>query len=137
MNTIRFEFPKDLGFDVYWAQPEKKSKTDALLKDPDFYTRNKYTPELLEKAMAKFEYVNEVFLGQEAYNNLDVLDELAVIKTPILVVQGDLDYAIGVESGKMIYKALKIFPKKTKNWFTSKTLLTTFQPRNRSNCMKH
>lgn len=114
MNTIRFEFPKDLGFDVYWAQPEKKAKTDALLKDPDFYTRNKYTPELLEKAMAKFEYVNEVFLGQEAYNNLDVLDEIGVIKTPILVVQGDLDYAIGVESGKMIYKALKNVPKKDK-----------------------
>ena len=114
METIRFEFPKDLGFNVYWAQPEKKSKIDALLKDPDFYTRNKYTPELLEKVMKKFEYVNEVFHGQEAYNNLDVLDEIAVIKTPILVIQGEFDYAIGVKSGKMIYKALKNVPKKDK-----------------------
>jgi pimeloyl-ACP methyl ester carboxylesterase len=114
MDTIRYEFPKDLGFDVYWAQPEKKSKIDDLLKDPDFYTRNNYTPELLEKVMKKFEYVNEVFHGQEAYNNLDILDELAVIKTPILVIQGEFDYAIGVESGKMIYKALKNVPKKDK-----------------------
>lgn len=114
METIRFEFPKDLGFNVYWAQPEKKSKIDALLKDPDFYTRNKYTPELLEKVMKKFEYVNEVFHGQEAYNNLDVLDEIAVIKIPILVIQGEFDYAIGVKSGKMIYKALKNVPKKDK-----------------------
>ncbi|MEZ7500829.1 alpha/beta hydrolase [Flavobacterium sp. Arc3] len=114
METIRFKFPKELGFDVYWAQPEKKAKIDALLKDPDFYTRNKYTPELLEKVMAKFEYINEVFHGQEAYNNLNVLNELAAIKTPILVIQGDLDYAIGIESGKMIYKALKNVPKKDK-----------------------
>lgn len=42
------------------------------------------------------------------------MDELAVIKTPILVIQGDLDYAIGIESGRMIYKALKNVPKKNK-----------------------
>jgi pimeloyl-ACP methyl ester carboxylesterase len=114
MNTIRYDFPKDLGFDVYWAQPEKKVKIDALLKDPDFYTRNKYTPELLEKSMARFEYINEVFHGQEAYNNLNILNEIAIIKTPILVIQGEYDYAIGVESGKMIYKALKNVPEKDK-----------------------
>ncbi|REC59776.1 hypothetical protein DRF65_23890 [Chryseobacterium pennae] len=114
MNTIRYEFPKDLGFDVYWAQPEKKSVIDNLLKDPDFYTRNKYTPELLEKVMKKFEYVNEVFHAQESYNNLNILNEISVIKTPILIIQGEFDYAIGVESGKMIYKALKAVPKKDK-----------------------
>jgi len=114
MDTIRYVFPKELGFDVYWAQPEKKANKDKLLSDPDFYTRVKYTPELIEKAMARFEYINEVFHGQEAYNNLNILDELALIKTPILVIQGDLDYAIGIESGRMIYKALKNVPKKNK-----------------------
>ncbi|MCP1994304.1 alpha/beta fold hydrolase [Flavobacterium sp. HSC-61S13] len=114
MNTIRYEFPKDLGFDVYWAQPEKKAKIDALLKDPDFYTRNKYTPELLEKVMERFEYINEVFHGQGSYNNLNILHEISIIKTPTLVIQGEFDYAIGVESGKMIYKALKSVPKKDK-----------------------
>lgn len=114
MNTIRYVFPKELGFDVYWAQPQKKGKIEALLKDPDFYTRNHYTPELLDQAMTRFEYINETFHGQEAYNNLNILKELAVIKTPVLVLQGDLDYAIGVESGKMIYKALKNVPTKDK-----------------------
>ncbi len=114
MNTIRYEFPKDLGFDVYWAQPEKKAKIEALLKDPDFYTRNKYTPELLEKVMERFEYINEVFHGQGSYNNLNILSEIANIKTPTLVIQGEFDYAIGIESGKMIYKALKSVPKKDK-----------------------
>ena len=114
MNTIRYVIPKDLGFDVYWAQPEKKAAKDKIFNDPEFYTRVKYTPELLEQAMTRFEYINEVFHGQEAYNNLNILDELAVIKTPILVIQGDLDYAIGTESGKMIYKALKNVPKKDK-----------------------
>jgi pimeloyl-ACP methyl ester carboxylesterase len=114
MDTIRYVFPKELGFDVYWAQPKKKGKVEKLLKDPDFYTRNHYTPELIEKAMARFEYINEVFHGQEAYNNLNILDKLAVIKTPTLVIQGEFDYAIGTESGRMIYKALKNIPKKDK-----------------------
>ena len=114
MDSIRYVFPKDLGFDVYWAQPEKKGKTDKLLNDPDFYTRVRYTPELIEQAMKRFEYINEAFHEQEAYNNLNVLDQLAVIKTPILVLQGDSDYAIGIESGRMIYKALKNVPKKDK-----------------------
>lgn len=114
MNTIRYVFPKDLGFDVYWAQPKKKGKIEALIKDPDFYTRNKYTPELLEQAMTRFEYINETFHGQEAYNNLNILNEIGVIKTPVLVLQGEFDYAIGLESGRMIYKALKNVPKKDK-----------------------
>lgn len=114
MDTIRYVFPKDLGFDVYWAQPKKKANKDKLLSDPEFYTRVKYTPELIEKAMARFEYINEAFHEQEAYNNLNILKELAVIKTPILVIQGDKDYAIGVDSGRMIYKALKNVPKKDK-----------------------
>ncbi|MEG1590696.1 alpha/beta fold hydrolase [Chryseobacterium sp.] len=114
MNTIRYVFPKDLGFDVYWAQPKKKGKIEALIKDSDFYTRNKYTPELLEQAMTRFEYINETFHGQEAYNNLNILTEIGVIKTPVLVLQGEFDYAIGLESGRMIYKALKNVPKKDK-----------------------
>ncbi|AYN04246.1 alpha/beta hydrolase [Flavobacterium sp. 140616W15] len=114
MDTIRYQFPKDLGFNVYWAQPEKKAKIDELLKNPDFYTRNKYTPELLEKSMVRFEYINEVFHSQEAYNNLNILNEIAIIKTPILIIQGEFDYAIGIESGRMIYKSLKNVPKKHK-----------------------
>jgi pimeloyl-ACP methyl ester carboxylesterase len=114
MNIIRDDFPKDLGFDVYWAKPELKEKKAERLKDSAFYARVKYTPELLEKAIAKLEYVNEVFMNTESYNNLNILKEIGVIKKPILVIQGEYDYAIGVEQGKTIYKALKNVPKKDK-----------------------
>lgn len=114
MNTIRYDFPKDLGFDVYWAQPKKKGKVEALLKDSAFYTRNKYTPKLLEQSMARFEFINEVFHSQQAYNNLNVLTDLAIITIPVLVIQGEYDYAIGTESGRMIYQALRNVPKRDK-----------------------
>ncbi|SHE74385.1 alpha/beta hydrolase [Pedobacter caeni] len=114
MNVLRFEFPKDLGFDVYWAQPELEAKKAKLLKDPAFYARIKYTPEILEKAIAKLEYINEVFMNTESYNNLNITDEIAVIKKPVLVLQGEFDYAIGVEQGKTIFNALKNIPKKDK-----------------------
>jgi pimeloyl-ACP methyl ester carboxylesterase len=114
MNIIRNDFPKDLGFDVYWAKPELKEKKAELFKDSAFYARIKYTPELLEKAIAKLEYVNEVFMNTESYNNLNILNEIGVIKKPVLVIQGEYDYAIGVEQGKTIYNALKGIPKKDK-----------------------
>ncbi|WP_306352362.1 alpha/beta fold hydrolase [Flavobacterium sp. '19STA2R22 D10 B1'] len=114
MNLIRYDFPKDLGFDVYWAKPELKEKKAELLSDPAFYTRVKYTPELLEKALAKLEYVNEVFMNTESYNNLNILKEIGVIKKPVFVLQGEYDYAIGVEQGRTIYNALKNIPKKDK-----------------------
>ncbi|PWN67670.1 alpha/beta fold hydrolase [Chryseobacterium oncorhynchi] len=114
MNTVRYEFPKDLGFDVYWARPELKEKKAELLSDPAFFARVKYTPELLKKAIEKLEYINEVFMNTESYNNLNITDKLEVIKKPILIIQGEYDYAIGVEQGRTIYNALKNVPKKDK-----------------------
>lgn len=114
MNMVRYEFPKDLGFDVYWAKPELKEKKNALLKDPAFFARVKYTPELIEKAIEKLEYINEVFMNTESYNNLDIVDEIGVINKPVFVVQGEYDYAIGVEQGRTIYNALKNVPKEDK-----------------------
>lgn len=110
MNMVRYEFPKDLGFDVYWAKPELKEKKNALLNDPAFFARVKYTPELVEKAIEKLEYINEVFMNTESYNNLNIVDEIAVINKPVFVVQGEYDYAIGVEQGRTIYNALKNVP---------------------------
>ncbi|SFI84696.1 alpha/beta fold hydrolase [Myroides guanonis] len=114
MNVIRYEFPKDLGFDVYWAKPELKEKKAELLSDPDFYVRVKYTPEQLEKAIERMEYINEVFMNMESYNNLNIVNEIEAIKKPILVIQGEYDYAIGVEQGRTIYNALKNVSKKNK-----------------------
>lgn len=114
MNTIRYEIPKALGFDVYWANPALKEKKDALFQGDDFFARVKYTPELLEKAIEKLEYVNEVFMNTEAYNNLNIVKELSSITTPTLVIQGEYDYAIGTEQGKTIFNALINIPKKDK-----------------------
>lgn len=110
MGLLRYVFPKELGFDVYWAKPEMKEAKDKLLSDPAFYERVKYTPELIEKAIEKLEYVNEVFMNTESYNNLNILDELETISIPVLVLQGEYDYAIGVEQGRSIYNALKNVP---------------------------
>lgn len=117
MEILRFEFPKDLGFDVYWARPEMKVKKDELLNDPEFFTRANYSPEELESAMEKMEFVNAVFMNTEAYNNLNITSEMSVIKKPVLVLQGEFDYAIGVDQGKTIYNALKNVPKKDKELF--------------------
>lgn len=114
MNKVRYEFPKDLGFDVYWAKPELKGKKAELLSDPAFFARVKYTPELLQKALEKLEYINEVFMNTESYNNLNIVDEMEVIKKPVLVIQGEYDYAIGVEQGRTIYNALKNVTKNDK-----------------------
>lgn len=114
MNLVRYEFPKELGFDVYWANPANKAKKDKVLADPDFFKNVKYTPELVEKAMARLEYINEVFMNTESYNNLNIIEELAVIKTPVLVIQGEFDYAIGVDQGRTIFKGLKNVPEKDK-----------------------
>jgi pimeloyl-ACP methyl ester carboxylesterase len=42
------------------------------------------------------------------------VNEIGVIKKPVLVVQGEYDYAIGVEQGRTIYNALKNVPKADK-----------------------
>ncbi|MCP1996485.1 alpha/beta fold hydrolase [Flavobacterium sp. HSC-61S13] len=114
MNVIRYEFPKDLGFDVYWAKPEMKEVKNKLLNDPDFYVRVKYSPEQLETALERMEYINAIFMNTESYNNLNIVNEIGVIKKPVLVLQGEDDYAIGVEQGRTIYKALKAIPSKDK-----------------------
>lgn len=115
MNLLRYEFPKDLGFDVYWAQPALQAKKTALLSDTAFYTRVKYSPSEIEKAFEKLEYVNEVFMNTASYNNLNIVSQLALIKRPVLVIQGEFDYAIGVDQGRTIYNALTHVPKADKS----------------------
>lgn len=73
-----------------------------------------FIPELIEQAIAKLEFVNEVFMNTESYNNLNLTTEMSIITKPVLVIQGKLDYAIGVDQGKTIYKALKNVPESDK-----------------------
>ena len=59
-----------------------------------------------ETTMEKFEYVNRVFRNSPAYNHLNILDEISVIQKPVLVLQGEFDYAIGIDQARMIYDVL-------------------------------
>lgn len=107
LELIKQKLPKELGFDVYWANQKAKDVAVALGKDSAYYARAGYTKKMYNEAMDKFEYVNRVFRNTSAYNHLDIIDEIAVINKPVLVLQGEYDYAIGVEQGKMIYNGLK------------------------------
>lgn len=108
MNMIKNKFPGELGFSAYWANMEAKEEAVKLGKDSSYYARANYTKAAFDTAMEKFEFVNRVFRNTPAYNHLNILTEIAVIKNPVLVVQGEYDYAIGTGQGKMIYDALKV-----------------------------
>ncbi|WP_335966676.1 alpha/beta hydrolase [Galbibacter sp. PAP.153] len=110
MNLIKHTFPKELGFDAYWANLEARKRAIELGKDSLYYSKAHYTKEEFNEAMEKFEYVNRVFRNSPTYNHLNILDDISKISKPVLVVQGQYDYAIGIGQAKMIYEALKSVP---------------------------
>lgn len=114
MNLLKHTFTKELGFNAYWANQEAKKAAAELGKDSAYYARAHYTKAEFAKAMEKYEFVNRVFRNTPAYNHLDIMDEIAVIKKPVLVMQGEYDYAIGVDQAAKIYNALKGVPKDKK-----------------------
>ncbi len=122
LNLIKTEYPRELGFSAYWANKAAQLKAAELAKDPAYFKRAHYTKEEFNTAMKKFDNVNRVFRNTSEYNHLNILDKLSIIQTPILVMQGDKDYAIGPNQGKMIYnaltnknKSLKIIPNAAHN----------------------
>ncbi|WP_417361735.1 alpha/beta fold hydrolase [Galbibacter sp.] len=106
MNLIKHTYTKALGFDAYWANKEAQQTAAELASDTAYFRRAGYTMQAFDRAMEKYEYVNRVFRNTPAYNHLNILDEISVIQKPILVLQGEFDYAIGVQQAKMIYEAL-------------------------------
>lgn len=110
MNLLKHAYPKELGFNAYWANKDAHKKAIELGKDTAYYKRAGYSMELFDSAMAKFEYVNRVFRNTYAYNHLNIIDDISVIEKPVLVLQGEFDYAIGVNQGRMIYDALTGVP---------------------------
>lgn len=107
MNIIKHQYTKELGFNAYWANKEAQQKAVELGKDTAYYKRAGYTMESFDSAMQKFEFVNRVFRNTYAYNHLNILDDISVVHKPVLVLQGEFDYAIGVNQARMIYDALK------------------------------
>src|SRR5690606_27689712 len=106
MNLIKHTFTKELGFNAYWANKEAKKAATELATDTAYFKRAGYSMQAFETTMEKFEYVNRVFRNSPAYNHLNILDEISVIQKPVLVLQGEFDYAIGVDQARMIYDAL-------------------------------
>lgn len=114
MNLLKHKFPEELGFSAYWANQNAKETAEELGKDSAYFARAQYTKEMFDKAMKKFEFVNRVFRNTSAYNHLNIIDEIAVIEKPVLVLQGEYDYAIGIKQAYMIYDALTAVPKDRK-----------------------
>lgn len=110
MNLLKHKFPKELGFNAYWADSTALGEAVRLGGDSIYYARAHYTKEEYDTAMQKFEFVNRVFRNTPAYNHLNIIDEIGVIRKPVLVLQGEYDYAIGIKQGQMIYDALKGVP---------------------------
>lgn len=110
MNLVKLEYPEKLGFDPYWANTEAQQKAKELGNDPGYYERAHYTKKEFEAAMDKAEYINRVFRNSSDYNHLNILNEIGVIRIPVLVMQGEQDYAIGVQQAKLIYDALHDVP---------------------------
>lgn len=110
MNLIKHQFPKELGFNPYWANLKAQQEAVEMGKDPAYYSEAHYTKEEFDLAIEKMEFVNRVFRNTPSYNHLNILNEIAVINKPILVLQGEQDYAIGPKQANMIYNALKKIP---------------------------
>ena len=58
----------------------------------------------------KAEIVNRAFRNNSEYNNINIEEELALIKVPTVVIQGDLDHVVGIGHAEKIYTALTGLP---------------------------
>ncbi|MEH6305950.1 alpha/beta hydrolase [Olivibacter sp. CPCC 100613] len=114
LMLIKMQFPKELGFSPYWSNTKAQALAVQLGKDPAYYAAAHYTKASFDEALEKGEYVNRIFRNTRAYNYLNILPALKVINKPVLVVQGEDDYAIGQKQGSMIYSALTGVPAEKK-----------------------
>lgn len=114
MNLIKHQFPKELGFNPYWANLKAQQEAVELGNDSTYYTEAHYTKEEFDMAIKNMEFVNRAFRNTPSYNHLNIFEAIAVINKPVLILQGEYDYAIGPKQGMMIYDALKKIPKEDK-----------------------
>ncbi|WP_299257943.1 alpha/beta fold hydrolase [uncultured Aquimarina sp.] len=113
MNLIKHKFPKKLGFSPYKYEKED-DENKKLLDTIAVFKRANYTPEMLKTSLEKMEIVNKQFRNTPSYNNLNIIDEMNIINKPVIVLQGEYDYAVGIKQGEMIYNALKGVPEENK-----------------------
>ncbi len=110
VNWMKHVVPPKLGFNAYYADTSKIISFEAVLQDTALLRLMHYTPDELMRVGEKAEMVNRAFRNNAAYNNLNIEPELAQIKTPTAVIQGDQDYVVGPGHAQLIYDALTALP---------------------------
>jgi len=106
VNWMLHEVSPKLGFNAYFADTSKIISTDAVLNDSSLLHLMKYSKEEYLKIGEKATVVNQAFLNGPEYNEINIENELATIKTPCAVIQGEFDYVVGLGHAQLIYDAL-------------------------------
>ena len=99
-TLIKRTIPRQLAFNPYRVQPHPGPPGAEVLHDAgvDLETAKSF--------FTKGRAVNEAFRKDPAFNKLHILDRLADIRIPVLVLQGDGDYSIGIDQANIIFAGL-------------------------------
>jgi pimeloyl-ACP methyl ester carboxylesterase len=103
---MKHKVPPKLGFNAYFADTSKIISFKDVVQDTALMRLMKYTKEEYLELDEKAEIVNTAFRNTPSYNNINIEPELARIKTPTVVIQGDQDYVVGLRHAELIYNAL-------------------------------
>ncbi|MGQ1788497.1 alpha/beta fold hydrolase [Saccharicrinis sp. GN24d3] len=106
VNWMLHEVSPKLGFNAYFADTSKIISMDAVLNDTSLLQLMNYSKEEYLKIGEKAEFVNQAFLDGPEYNDINIENELATLKTPCAVIQGEFDYVVGLGHAELIYNAL-------------------------------
>jgi len=106
VNWMLHEVSPVLGFNAYFADTSKIISMEAVLNDTSLLNLMNYTREEYLKIGKKAAFVNEAFLDGSEYNEINIEKELATIKTPCAVIQGEFDYVVGLGHAELINNAL-------------------------------
>jgi len=106
VNWMLHEVSPKLGFNAYFADTSKIISMDAVLNDTSLLNLMNYSREEYLKIGEKAAFVNQAFLDGSEYNEINIENELATIKTPCAVIQGEFDYVVGLGHAELIYNAL-------------------------------
>ncbi len=106
VNWMKHEVPPKLGFNAYFVDTSKIISFKDVLQDTALMKLMKYTEDEYTQVGEKAEIVNRAFRNNPDYNNINIEKELAQIKIPTVVIQGELDYVVGIGHAELIYKAL-------------------------------
>jgi len=106
VNWMLHEVSPKLGFNAYFVDTSKIISLDDVLRDTALLRLMKYTEDEYLQIGEKAKFVNQAFLDGSEYNNINIEDELSLIKTPVAVIQGNQDYVVGLGHAELIYNAL-------------------------------